>query len=441
MSWHSFIRFCLAIFFLLFILSRFGQQTFTLAQSQSTGEDLPPGFVREIVVKGLDGPTAFAIAPDRRIYVTQKSGTVRVFQSEKLLSENFIDISHEVNHAYNRGLVGIALHPDFPRTPFVYLSFVYQPPEANSHKETGARLSRVIRVTADRNNLNKALPNSEVIILGANGTFDKIGNPDRSDSSPLTCQDTEGTATKDCIPVEGTAHQANMIRFGRDNALYVGVGDGGEHASAGFRAQDINSLSGKILRINPINGNGYSNNPFYDGNLSSNRSKVFMLGLRNPFRITFHPVTNELFIGDVGKSKWEEVNRGRSGANFGWPCFEGLDITMTSPPCDKFQKVPNSLIFPVYSFSHTEQRVAIIGGDFYTGSLFPSEYHNNYFFGDYNVGTIWAMRDSGNNIEVDDFAKNFSGVVQVSTGPDDCLYILSIRAGILYRICWTPSNS
>lgn len=398
---------------------------------------LPPGFTQELVTNKLDGPTAFAVAPDGRIYVTQKSGTVRVLVNNQLVPENFIDISQEVNHAYNRGLVGIAVHPNFPQTPYIYLSFVYQPKEAYNHKEGGARLSRVIRVSADPANLNKALPDSKVVLVGAGGEFAQIGNPDKSDRPPFSCQDENGKALRDCIPVEGTAHQANMLRFGRDGALYVGVGDGGEYETAGLRAQDLDSLSGKLLRIDPLTGNGYTNNPFYNGNPQSNRAKVYMLGLRNPFRFTFHPTTNELVIGDVGNSSWEEVNRGRAGANFGWPCFENGDPKLTTAPCGKLQAAPKQVVFPQYAFPHTEGRVAIIGGDFYAGSTFPAEYRGAYFFGDYNVGKIWLLTATANGVEVKDFASNFAGLVQISTGADGNLYVLTVRGGTLYRVRWT----
>ncbi len=417
----------------LILLSLVSSTQSLSAQGQPT---LPPGFVQEVVTNKLDGPTAFAVAPDGRIYFTQKSGVVRVLQDNRLLPENFIDISQQVNHAYNRGLVGIAIHPNFPQTPYVYLSYVYQPKEAYSHKEIGARLSRVMRVSADPANLNKALPGSEVVLLGAGGEFGQIGNPDKPDRAPYTCQDEDGKAIRDCIPVEGTAHQANMLRFGRDGALYVGVGDGGEYDAAGLRAQDLDSLSGKILRINPLTGDGYTNNPFYQGDPKSNRAKVYMLGLRNPFRFAFHPGANDLLIGDVGKSSWEEVNRGRAGANFGWPCFENSDPAMTAPPCDKVQAAPNRLVFPNHAYLHSAGRVAIIGGDYYSGSSFPAEYQGNYFFGDYNTGEIWMMRGVNNGLEVKPFATQFAGLVQISPGPDGTLYVLTARGGTLYRIRW-----
>lgn len=431
-------RFCVRLVLpVVLLFGLVGSSSSSHAQSQPGQISLPPGFTQEVVTNKLDGPTSFAFAPDGRIFVTQKAGTVRVIANNQLLPENFVDISQEVNQAFNRGLVGIAVHPGFPQTPYVYLAYVYQPKEAYGHKETGARLSRVMRVSADPANANKGLPESKVVLLGAGGEFAQIGNPDKSDRPPFSCQDESGNALRDCIPVEGTAHQANMLRFGRDGALYVGIGDGGEYDAAGLRAQDLNSLSGKIVRINPLTGAGYTNNPFYNGDPQSNRAKVYMLGLRNPFRFTFHPTTADLVIGDVGKSSWEEVNRGRAGANFGWPCFENSDPGMTAPPCDKVHAASKQLVFPLHAFPHTEGRVAIIGGDFYTGVNFPAEYRGAYCFGDYNVGKIWMLTTTNNGAQVKEFAGNFAGLVQISMGPDGNLYVLTVRGGTLYRIRWT----
>jgi glucose/arabinose dehydrogenase len=429
-----FLRFQLRSIAVALALVLFGAMSYGAYAQTAAPELIVEGLIVEPLIAKLDGPTAFALAPDGRIYITQKAGTVRVVQDGVLLPGNFIDLSAEVNQTYNRGLVGITLHPDFPRTPWVYLAYVYEPPEAAGHKDGGARVSRVVRVTADPADLNRALPDSMVILLGAGGDFAAIGNPDISDSPPYTCETENGRALPDCIPVEGTAHQANMLRFGRDGALYVSVGDGGEYATAGLRAQDLDSLSGKILRINPVTGAGYSSNPFYNGRPQSNRAKVYAWGLRNPFRFAFHPVTGELYIGDVGAAAWEEVNRGRAGANFGWPCFEGPEARMTAAPCPAHCAAPGMVAFPAHLYAHSQGRVAIVGGDFYTGRAFPADLHNAYFFADYNTGELWSMSYAGAKANIALFGQGFSGVVQISPGPAGDLYLLSIRAGTLYRI-------
>ena len=109
---------------------------------------------------GLDRPTSFAIAPDGRIFVTEKAGKVRVVQDGELLPDPFIDLTNEVNDTADRGLLGIAVHPNWPSTPYVYLAYTYDPPEVSDRNPSGARVSRVLRLSADPNNLNVALPGS-----------------------------------------------------------------------------------------------------------------------------------------------------------------------------------------------------------------------------------------------------------------------------------------
>ena len=295
-------------------------------------------------------------------------------------------------------------------------------------------MARVVRLTADTANLNRAVANSLVVLLGAGGAYAQIGNPDEMAAAPLSCQNRDGSAVTDCIPVEGTAHQTNALQFGPDGALYVAVGDGGEHPKAGLRAQDANSLSGKILRIDPLTGAGYATNPFYDGSLKSNRAKVYALGLRNPFRFVVAPGGNELYIGDVGNARWEEVNRGGAGANFGWPCFEGEDGASAEPPCAAVTAKRAALTFPIYAYPHTEGRVAVVGGDFYRGTTFPEQYRSSYFFADYNAGTIWQLKPGGQAGAVEPFARGISGVVQITSGPDGAFYVLTVRGGTLLRI-------
>ncbi len=396
-----------------------------MARSPDAGF-LRSGFVRETVVKALDSPTAFAIASDGRIFITQKAGTVKIFRKGKLLRENFIDLSAEVNQAFNRGLVGIALHPRFPTVPYVYLSYVYQPPEANKNKPSGAGCAG--RPCGGQP--NRSQPRRPGLHGGAawrRGTYAQIGNPDTPNAQPLTCLMPNGSAAADCIPVEGTAHQTDALQFGPDGTLYARVGDGGETAQKGFRSQDINSLSGKILRIDPETGKGLHDNPFYDGNADSNRSKVFAYGLRNPFRFTFAPSGRELYVADVGEGKAEEINRAGRGANFGWPCLEGAAVAGSYPACAAVVENRKSLTFPFYVYPHTEGRVAVVGGDFYHGTGFPEQYRNAYFFADYNVGMVWALVTAGQSASVEDFAGGFSGVVQITSGPDAALYVLSIR--------------
>ncbi|CAN5851194.1 hypothetical protein BH10CHL1_BH10CHL1_25110 [soil metagenome] len=397
---------------------------------------LPYRFVDEVVVSGLDVPTGFAFSPDGRIFITQKDGVVRVVDHGVLQPGNFIDLSGEVNTTSDRGLMGVTVHPNFPATPYVYLSYVYEPPEAHGYNDKGARVSRLLRVQADPNNLNVALPGSGVVLLGTNSTFANIGNPEVGDKKPFTCVSPDGGFVRDCLPLEGTSHALNFMRFGRDGALYASNGDGVNFTIENIRAQSPDSLAGKILRINPLDGNGYPDNPFCDGDLGDNRCKVFALGLRNPFRFAFHPTTGELYVGEVGNNTWEEISVGHAGTNFGWPCYEGLDVvTSSNATCDEVFNGTRPATTALFQYPHANGRGAAIAGDFYTGSTYPATYRNLFFFADYNVGQInYLSTAPDGTAKLNDFASNVLGPVQISAGPDGDLYVLKIQAGELSHI-------
>src|SRR5262249_4239570 len=169
-----------------------------------------------------------------------------------------------------------------------------------------------------------------VILLGKNSIAANIGNPnDGRDMTKASCMaglSPTGTPTEDCLPSDEDSHSIGTVMFGLDGSMFVGSGDGANYTSVdprALRAQNVNSLAGKIMRIDPTTGNGLPDNPFFDASCpQGTRSKVYARGLRNPFRFTIHPVTGDVYIGDVGWNTWEEINTGK-GANFGWPCYEG----------------------------------------------------------------------------------------------------------------------
>ncbi len=407
-----------------------------LAPAGAQAQALPPGFVLDPVVTGLREPVSFDFTADGRIFIAERSGKVRVAQNGQLLEEPFVNIDHEVNDEGTRGLMGIAVHPNFPRVPYVYLAYVYEPLEAKKFDNAGARVSRLLRVEASPDNTNVYRPDGFFVMLGANGTWDKVGNPNQGDKPPFTCQDENGEPVRDCLPAESLAHTIDFVRFGRDGALYVSNGDGTTNAKANIRAQDVDSLGGKILRINPITGRGYANNPFFDGDYDSNRSKVYALGLRNPFRFTMNPFGAGVYIGDVGNWDWEEINRGGAGANYGWPCYEGPDKAMDNPVCDPLFSGARATTPAVYQYTHSNGFGAVIGGDFYRGRGYPSQYRNAYFFADFNKGAIQYLTFARSGAaSVHDFVPgSWGGIVQISSGPGGDLYLLSIAQGTLFRL-------
>lgn len=406
------------------------------------GFNLPYGFIQEGVVMGLTLPTSFALAPDGRIFIAEKAGRVRVYQGGELLPDPFIDMTTEVNDAADRGLMGIAVDPAWPRRPYVYVAFVYDPPEIKDRNPSGARVSRVMRLTADAANLNVAAPGSGVVLVGANSTAGYVGNPDQGDAEPFSCRDEAGQPVRDCIAAEGTAHTIDMLQFGPEGALYVSVGDGIVNSKGNARALDIDSLNGKILRIDPDTGEGLASNPFFDGDPASNRSKVFALGMRNPFRFTVDPRNGRVIVGEVGNEKWEEINIGGPGANFGWPCYEGPEEAATYANCDAFRSGEWMVTHGIHSYRHTTkpQRGAAIGGDLYLGRSFPALYRGAYFYHDFNGGVTNFLTFGGDSSVTDnEFATNMPGIVQI-TATDDALYVLSIILGGIWRIRYAPGG-
>ncbi|MFN7949399.1 MAG: PQQ-dependent sugar dehydrogenase [Blastocatellia bacterium] len=414
-----------ALFALLMSLLFIGISAITVSAQNFTD----PGFVSEtLATLPAFSPTGAAFAPDGRLFVWQKNGQVRIIKNGTLLTQPFIDISSHVNRSGDRGLMGLAVDPDFATNRFVYLLYVYE--NTGNPGDNGPKTARLTRVTADANNPDVAPASSEVALMGT------IGN------APCS-QFAEGS---DCMASDSTAHTVGTVRFGPDGKLYVGMGDGSSFAfldPQSFRAQNLNYYNGKIMRINR-DGTAPSDNPFFDGNPNSVRSKIFNYGLRNPFRFTVHPSTGVVMIGDVGLSAWEEINRGR-GANFGWPCYEGNDPQpgfQSSFP-DRCAGIPaSSVTRPIHTYP-TTGGASVIGGPFYTGTQFPAKYRGNYFFADYVNNFIRRIVfDANNNVaSVEVFATNVPGPVSLEIGPDGALYYPSITTGEIRRIRYNNTTA
>jgi glucose/arabinose dehydrogenase len=428
----------------------------------SIADDDSGTFIVETFASGLTSPTAFDWSPDgQRMYVAQKDGVVRVVENGTLQSTPFIDISAEVNNVRDRGLLGIAVHPDFANNPYIYLAYTYDPPEAAqgtglaARDGAGNRPSRVIRVTADAStNFTTAVPGSEVVILGTNSTWANTSRPDGNSTNDLSIPPSgitpEGENIQDYLATDSESHTIGALRFGTDGSLYVSNGDGTSYNAVDprtVRVQDLDNLSGKILRIDPITGDGLSSNPFFNGDPDSNRSKVYSYGLRNPFRFTVNRDTNEPFIGDVGWTEWEEVNTGR-GVNFGWPYFEGGNRESLRrggyselPEAQAFYASGQPVTPAIYARAHADGAVAIIMGDFYTGTSFPEIYQDALFFSDFGDNTVrYLSFDDAGNVDVNTFSTGISGIVQMSTGADSNLYFANLLTGQIGRWRYDPTT-
>jgi putative heme-binding domain-containing protein len=339
----------------------------------STGQlRLPAGFKAEVVATGLNGATALEVAPDGRIFVCEQTGALRVVKNGKLLAKPFVKL--RVDATWERGLLGVTVAPGFPKTPHVFVCYVAARPYPHHV---------VSRFTATG---DVAEPGSEKILLEGDDQT-KLG----------------GT-----VPA---GHQGGAIHFGKDGKLYVAIGD----QTAGKPAQELNSLLGRLLRINP-DGSIPNDNPFFAKATGKYRA-TWALGLRNPFTFAVHPETGRLFINDVGGNA-EEINEGVAGANYGWPTVEH------GPTTDKRFRGP----------IHHYPTACITGGSFAPKGLrWPKEYRRQYFFADFNHGWIKTINPARPAM-ARTFAVGLRRPVDLRFAADGSLYVLVRDAWVIDKL-------
>ncbi|TGN82610.1 hypothetical protein EOW77_0026365, partial [Bradyrhizobium yuanmingense] len=423
------------------------------------------------------GPTAIDWTPDGRyMLVAQKDGVVRVVDNGELRSTPLIDISSEVNDVNDRGLLGIAVNPNFATNHYVYLLYTYDPPETAGQPglagpdQAGNRPARLVRVTVDPTTMI-ADPASEVVLVGKNSIWAYTSRPDVNSTGDLSIapsgivngttitapasqiesgsQDNDPDRTgiqnqniRDYLATDSDSHGVGAVHFGPDGYLYLTVGDGVSYNFVdprGVRVQDIHNLSGKLLRIDPVTGEGVPGNPFYQASdPNSNASKVFYYGVRNAYRFSFDPVTNLPVLGDVGWNSWEELNTGPAGSNFGWPYLEGPDRT------GSYQNLAQAItfynngnrnntsdppaVFPILSLSHgaPDNAHVITAGDFYN--------QNTIFFDDVQNGTIFAATlNASRQVTSVQLVDNVQGIVDMQKGPDGWMYGANLIDGTIRR--------
>ncbi len=427
---------------------------------------LPPDFVAEDAAPGANflGPTAFAFFPDGRILVGEKNGVIYVVQNGAKLPTFFWNGTPEVLVAGNAGLSGIAVDPHYTQNHFVYFAYVMDPDSAGL--DTGVpAYGRVTRFRTSALDSNVVDESSKTVLIGHSWA--------------------------DGVPTGHVDHEIDGLRWGTDGSLLVSCGDGAtaDSADAGghdpelflpgrvdpsqdigaYRAQDINSLAGKILRINPATGEGYDSNPYFDDFADHNCSKIWAYGLRNPWRFCVKPGTGEhhvndgdpgtLYIGDVGWRYWEELDvADRPGLNFGWPCHEGPviepDYRVTQPTHAGWgswgtAETPVLPSEPLLTYHHSEPDLGtppgyvgycLIGGLFYTGSLYPPQYRNRYFYADYGNNWIRAAGfDSTDHlVDLQPFATDTQGPVDFETDPvTGDLYYIAITTRQIMHLRYT----
>ncbi len=421
----------------------------------------PPVFAeirQQTTVTNLVQPTAIEWTPDgSKLFIAEKGGAIKVVVNGLTLPNPFIDLSAAVNSPRDRGLLDIAIHPDFFNgSPYVYALYTYDPPAAAQNiglaglDGVGNRASRLTRMTADPDtDYTTAIAGSEVVILGTNSTWENFNafvNSTVDFTQPAAGISEDGTNLPDFLAVDSESHAIGTVKFGLDGALYVSNGDGASYNQVdprGVRVQDIDNLSGKVLRIDPLTGEGLADNPFYNGDPNANRSKVYQSGLRNPFRITIQPGSGNVYIGDVGWTQWEEINTAPAGANFGWPYYEGGDGNNLKT--EAYQDLPQAKDFynrdpqvnaPILGLNHSIEGInALILGDFYTGNTLPTQYRGDLFFNDLGQGIVRNITfdPDGNIRSIGTFTTGAQNVVQIVDAPDGNLYYVNIGNGTIGR--------
>jgi glucose/arabinose dehydrogenase len=424
---------------------------------------LPAGFSEKTVFTGLTQPTAVRFSSDGRVFVAEKRGVIKEFESLTDTTPRVVaDLRTNVHDYWDRGLLGLALDPSFPTKNVIYALYTYDAPIGGTAPVyndfcsdptgVGCKVSgRLSRILAD---------GSEQVMIED------------------WCQ-------------QYPSHSIGSLAFGPDGQLYVSGGDGASFNWVDFgqgggvinrcvdpdleggalRSQDLRtanpdlardpvSLDGALLRVDPDTGAGSVGNPFA-GSPDPNARRIIAYGLRNPFRITFRPGTNELWAGDVGWNEWEELNRTVDATdgvaeNFGWPCYEGAPRQpgyddQNLPICEALYSQNNAHTPPFYTYRHSEQvtpscpiggsSIAGLSFGFYTGGPYPAEYDGALFFADYTRKCIWAMEKGGTILPSPSNIKGFVGAaanpVDVQIGPDGNLYYVDIGGGTIRRVEYT----
>lgn len=437
---------------------------------------LPPGFELVPVPGKFDTATNLVFAPDATLFVVQKFGVVRVIRPDGTLqTANFIDLMDEVNNNYDRGLLSLALHPDFlpdgGPTSWVYLVYTVSPVFGQDldfdtdDKYSFSRLTRWRAVTVGTD--VKADLASRQVLLGH--------------------QELDGTVP-DGIASLHISHSNGRLVFGADGTLLLATGEGAhwdfpdlggadlpgfddflhpvtglhgpmpkEQDTGSLRSQQLRSLSGKLLRLDPETGLGLPSNPFFDGDPASLRSRVWATGLRNPYSMLRVPGTGAadpalaqpgaLLVGDVGQGRWEELDLCTGGENFQWPCREG---SQAFPPFDSFVPsaaeaphcgaMPGAVATPQLAWHHSDpaqsaagvphfdadgqpaggfQGQCVIVGAVAGGGNFPPPWEGRLFVADF--GSHWLkavdLAPGGQVLALHDFGEDVGAIVDIARHP------------------------
>jgi len=463
------------------------------ASLPASAQALPERFTDTVAISGLNVPTAVAFANDGRVFVAEKRGVIKVFDGlDDPTPTVFADLRTETYNIGDRGLLGLAVDPYFPVRPYIYVTYTYDAEIGGTAPKWG---------TAGQNGDPCPTPpgptDDGCIASGRLARLTADGNTMSQQKVLINdwCQ-------------QSWSHSMGDIAFGIDGSLYVSGGDAasyqgpdyGQHGippnpcgdppvgvggiqspptaeGGALRAQDYRTsddplgLNGSLIHVDADTGRPIPDMPGVDDQSTLNQGRIAAYGFRNPFRFAVRPGTNEIWVGDVGWSRWEEIDRVRSDSvpDFGWPCYEGA----TLKPAGYFNlglNICNDLYAegtargPYYTFEHgqpvtagddceLDNGSAITGIEFYppqAGSAeFPSRYDDGLFFADYARQCIWFMKAGGDGLpdpsQVEFFDRVDKGAVDLERGPGGALYYVSTNydpnaSGEVHRIAYESEN-
>lgn len=352
-----------------------------------------PALQARLVVSGLSLPLDLQAAPGdpERLYVVEQRGRIRVARGEGLQESPFLDVSDRISFTGERGLLGLAFHPQFATNRRFFVNYT----------TAGAGMTVVAEFQA--RSADEADAGSEIRLL--------------------------------TIPQPFANHNGGGLAFGNDGFLYVALGDGGSAGDPLGNGQSLDALLGKILRIDVDSGAPYAIPP--DNPLLSNPGalpEIWAYGLRNPFRISFERRTGDLYIGDVGQGRFEEIDVGLAsrggGENYGWNITEGNACFKPASDCNR-----TGLTAPVLDYGHDEG-CSVTGGVVYSGCRMP-DLVGTYFYGDYCSAFVRSFRLAGGQAtEQRDWTAGLSGIDQVTSFGLDTegeVYVVD-RDGEVYRL-------
>lgn len=362
---------------------------------------------KAVVTSGLTSPL-FVTAPasdSGRLFIVQRRGQILIFVGDSLDPVPFLDIEAKTqNDNDERGLLGLAFHPQYEQNGYFFVNYT-------------------------------AAPDGRTVISRFQASS---GNPEVADTAETVLLE---------IAQFQSNHNGGMIAFGpNDGYLYIGMGDGGSANDPGNRAQNPDSLLGKLLRID-VSAAPYTipaDNPFVLPDTA--RHEIWAFGLRNPWRWSFDRASADLYIADVGQNQREEIDwqaaASPGGENYGWRRKEGFSCFIPSTQCDPLGLMTD----PITQYVHASGRCSITGGYVYRGCSIP-EIYGHYFYGDYCTGEVWSFRYDGalKSDSTDRTAElGLPGFDLASFGEDASgeLYMVGIGSGTVWRITGdTPPDS